>query len=510
MALKNTMAVIDGNVVGAPQSNGPTWEDNNTAGSKNLNRYPYSFVECNTNGITAHAYEDGTIIVNGTATATTDVSMHSRAQAGYVEEYNLFLPNGKYIISGCADGGKRDEKFVLACSCTKNGSSQWLGYCENSTDEVVIEVNGDDYNTDGADVGFFITIWAGTTLNNLVFKPMIRKFEDPNGTYEAYGASNQYLSKNKVDWEANSYLGAKNIIPFPYRSAYTPGATITLQGVTLTVNDDGSMTLDGTCSADSSFEFITSASSPQSYRIADELNKHSNWIFSGDIPSNLAGYTSLRLWGRVYTSNSLTTEQSFMIDDFGQGDNLGYSSIPTDYLPQYKYGTNRFEIPGTVTIYGIRMGIAIFAGVTYNNVTIKPMLRVAEDPDGTFKPYAMTNQQLSKIATPKKINCTLDSTKVTQGVLSGCQIGPIVILHLDAVKLKTSGSPLKINSSVLPRPVSGRALSNIRAGSQVSSSTSGSDMLSWVDSDGNVQVSAIADNVNYYFYGTYVYVTDQY
>lgn len=37
-------------------------------------------------------------------------------------------------------------------------------------------------------------------------------------------------------------------------------------------------------------------------------------------------------------------------------------------------------------------------GISVNNVTLKPMIRLASDPDSTFEPYAMTNKELTNLA----------------------------------------------------------------------------------------------------------------
>ena len=44
--------------------------------------------------------------------------------------------------------------------------------------------------------------------------------------------------------------------------------------------------------------------------------------------------------------------------------------------------------------------IVVKNGASISNLTFKPMLRLASDPDDTYQPYAMTNREL----TEEKIN----------------------------------------------------------------------------------------------------------
>ena len=121
------------------------------------------------NGITFTVRSDGSVNVNGTATANSSlyfVNLGTNALAPY-------LTSGtQYIVSGCPSGGS------------------------GSTYSLQIEVNG-SWKTDlGSGVSFTYTsggedraqiyIASGTTISNKVFYPMIRLASETDATYEPY------------------------------------------------------------------------------------------------------------------------------------------------------------------------------------------------------------------------------------------------------------------------------------------------------------------------------------
>ena len=160
---------------GSGPPNGPAWWDNLTcsAGSsalpympyfsglknaffkeivstgRNLIPYPYNETTVTKNGITFTVNNDGTVTVNGTATARSDFIL-----ANYIS----VTVGASYFLSGCPSGGATD-KFILFLY---DGSK---GYADISAGwHVVAEKNN---------FSIRIIIYEGTTVNNLVFKPML-------------------------------------------------------------------------------------------------------------------------------------------------------------------------------------------------------------------------------------------------------------------------------------------------------------------------------------------------
>lgn len=128
------------------------------------------------NGITFTVNDDGTVTVNGTATAQAVLKINQ----------TLILENGNYKLNGCPEGGSSSTyRFRLYRTNTNAipdiGSGAFFEITEN------IKFNYLD-----------MAIEEGTKISNLVFKPMIIKGTEEK-LYEPYGAmpSPGFPSKTK-------------------------------------------------------------------------------------------------------------------------------------------------------------------------------------------------------------------------------------------------------------------------------------------------------------------------
>lgn len=143
-------------------------------------------------------------------------------------------------------------------------------------------------------------------------------------------------------------LGAKNLLK-------VASTTQTVNGVTFTVNDDQTITVNGTASAT-----ITYVIAPNAQAI---LIPDGTYVLSG-CPSG-GGATTFDLRWYLYSSGKSAYDQ-------GSG-----ASVAKD---------------GNTTSSNV--AIVIKSGVTANNLVFKPMVRPAEITDSSFKPYAPTNREL--------------------------------------------------------------------------------------------------------------------
>lgn len=172
------------------------------------------------NGITFTVNSDKTVNVNG----TNDTSANSSL---IINRYDL--SPGTYILNGCPSGGASNT-YRLAIQET--GSYSVLGSIDigNGSGEFTIDT------TTSVQIDIFIQ--KGLTINNLLFKPMLREATIADDTYEQYGASpsTDYLSKIEN-------LEGENICP-------SLNTTRTINGVTFTKNKDGSITMNGTATAE--------------------------------------------------------------------------------------------------------------------------------------------------------------------------------------------------------------------------------------------------------------------
>lgn len=179
-----------------------------TVSGKNLLTYPYNETTKTVNGITFTDNGDGTITVNGTATANATFSLSSKI---------VYKSGVDYVISGCPNGG--DRKFKI------KGNSDG--------------VNADDVGygktfsfSKDTECSVSILIYKDATVENLIFRPQIELGTTPTA-YEPPITGR----------ELTLAVSGKNLIN-------NIQATGTVVGVTVTKNDDGTVTINGTTTGD--------------------------------------------------------------------------------------------------------------------------------------------------------------------------------------------------------------------------------------------------------------------
>lgn len=159
-------------------------------GVKNL--LPVTAVTTTVNGITFTVNSDGTIKANGTATGTTPFVFSSR---------NISL-NGDYVLTGCPSGGATNTYRMDVR--TEGGGQEWY----DTGDGVTCSLNGQYY--------FVIRIEDGVTVNNLIFKPMLRDARYANETYQQHAMTNLELTYYHYTREIkltvnSSYVSSSNL-----------------------------------------------------------------------------------------------------------------------------------------------------------------------------------------------------------------------------------------------------------------------------------------------------------
>ena len=184
---------------------------------KNLIPYPYVNTTKTINGITFTDNGDGTITVNGTATANATFRIDK--DFGFEKE-------GNYFLSGCPSGGGIDSFYI-----------NWF---QNHTGVTIKNYN--DYGSGiiipyqhifSENNSLAIAIIAGTTVNNLVFRPQL-ELGDTATAYEP-PITGRGLTVN---------VSGKNLVPYPYNRA-----SGTYNGIELIVHDDGRFDMSGTATA---------------------------------------------------------------------------------------------------------------------------------------------------------------------------------------------------------------------------------------------------------------------
>lgn len=171
-----------------------------------------------------------------------------------------------------------------------------------------------------------------------------------NDAEQLFGAVGTSLKKHAAEIADNvNVYGAKNLIPYPYYNT-----TKTHNGVTFTDNGDGTVTANGTASANAVFYML--------YNSTGEIDA-GDYILNG-CPEGGGNSSYVVAWWNNTTQSG--------------GSDIG-AGIPLSYN-----GTDMLTV--TITVYN---------GAHLDNVLFKPMVRLASIEDGTYVPYAKTNKELT-------------------------------------------------------------------------------------------------------------------
>jgi hypothetical protein len=152
-------------------------------------------------------------------------------------------------------------------------------------------------------------------------------------------------------WKAQNVLGAKNLLRFPYASA-----SQTNNGVEFTVNNDGSIVINGAATADTIFALASNVHGTS----RETLLKCGSMILSGGVSDDIY----INFWNAK-----------------GDGGNVASK-------------TNSATITFENQSAGFNIVIIVKSGAVADNITMYPMLRLASDPDDTWTPYAPSNKDL--------------------------------------------------------------------------------------------------------------------
>ena len=260
---------------------------------------------------------------------------------------------GKQIkISGCPKGGSDAYHIQAYRANSVDGST---GTIKEYGNGVIF-----DWLNDGSGIKAKVSVVLRKDLEMegpLEFYPMIT-LTNYQGDYVSYAKTNNELTANTIGLLDNvNKNGAKNLLPFDLNelkrlntSGTWNGTSYTNNGVTFVINSDNTISTSGTSSARFGFTI---------YLDYDARNM----IMSGCPQGGARATYSLQ-----YSNYS---DQSFA--DIGNG----------------------YTIPSAINTGTWRVVIWIEAGAVLDNLTFKPMLRLASDIDSTYQPYAMTNQQMT-------------------------------------------------------------------------------------------------------------------
>lgn len=264
---------------------------------KNLLKYPYADTTKTVNGITFTDNGDGTITVNGTATANTTFTLFN----------NYMYKSGvNYVISGCPNG---------------DGSAYKLkGNAEGANADDVGNGKSFLFEKD-TDCSICILIYRNATVDNLVFRPQLELGPAPTA-YEPPITGR----------ELTLAVSGKNLI----NNIQTTGTVV---GVTVTKNDDGTVTINGTTTGDLWLLFDDKC----------RVVKDKTYTFSMGFDASVGIMFGVRSGDNAQSYLSTGTSGSFVAPETGICRIRGYakSGITFDNLTIYP----QLEIGSTATPY---------------------------------------------------------------------------------------------------------------------------------------------------------------
>lgn len=149
----------------------------------NLLRYPYYHSTFTRNGVTFTDNGDGTVTVNGTATART--LFRCRVSSDFT------LPKGAYTLSGCPSGGSTSTYYINSDFYNK---STWVMGIADKGESATKDSSSKEYTGVSCD----IVIMPGTVCNNLLFKPMINLGTKAASQYYPYKEPTTYALPEAV------------------------------------------------------------------------------------------------------------------------------------------------------------------------------------------------------------------------------------------------------------------------------------------------------------------------
>lgn len=418
-----------------------------TSQGRNIIPYPYSQTTKTVYGVTFTDNKDGSIGISGTQDGST-----SRPYMGVSIWWGTDKKEGNIKIDA-------NTYFTISANCSSdNAGIRYYVYDESGSKLADNIVYGTATKTLKFDVDTWVALCIETAANSETYDCICKPQLELGTIAHAYEPSIESNVNLKKEIDKTSTLQGQNLIPYPYDG--TEGNT---NGITWTVNDDGSVTANGTASKEAPYSLI--------------------------YPYNLSTMKSLQLGNTYIISDGLTDEQHT---------NVGYMQLvrydknnPTNW----KYGVSSMKGTEIYTAndentlqYGIRL--IIRNGATANNITFKPMLEVGT-MSHEYQPTTLSNPTLKKeigsALQPESI-VNNQTTTVAGFALDARQANP----NIDGSLAKQISD---LNGSLNSKKIPSFGIENIFTGNPFCIVNNGSDVISvqtdWDIDNGGYRVKNI-------------------
>ena len=177
------------------------------------------------NGLDVKVNSDKSVTINGTATQSTELRLATN--------YNL-EENIKYILQGCPQGGNLESTYRLQTNQYYDNISH---FSHDIGQGIEFTYNAKSSNSNNVS----IIIGKDYVAKNLIFKPMITTIENEYKPYQPYGQIEvKQIGKNLFD----------------INNQYKFGQSFEHKGIKVTYNDDYSITLNGTVTANGDIDVV--------------------------------------------------------------------------------------------------------------------------------------------------------------------------------------------------------------------------------------------------------------
>lgn len=304
--------------------------------SKNLIPYPFIYGTLDSHGITFTDNKDGTITLKGKNDGT-ELSNYNLFNTS--DKLSFLKPNTDYYLSCNLDNIIKSLRTVKSDGTYKYYSYGNINFPPDETpDRLFIQIKTTDT----------------TTYDNTVVKLQI-ELGTTATTYEPYNSDIQNVH-------------SKNLLPFPYTGLKNVGVTEELNGVNFTLNEDGSVLIDGTASAGT-------------VKYVYQNTKDLLGLKSGDV-----------ITGSKYVSDS------------SQLSNFNLTFNYYDSTTKMKDGMTLGSVTNkTTTITDDYVGWGIYfyipSGKTISNLLVKPQLEIGSTAtyyEKYHEPYPLVVKELGK------------------------------------------------------------------------------------------------------------------
>lgn len=329
------------------------WKAQEFLGVKNLLPYPYKNGEksVTVQGIT-FTENEGVIHMSGTATGWAAYHIV------YKKAVAPFKNGGAYRVYFADESIHSGINFQILGILADNSSDTLVNIADVQSHEMRITKDYVSYT-------IAIVVSPNTVLDDNVVHPMIQFLADENMFWEKPVKTNTELT-NKLNsitdiWDIQGEMGAKNILPIPY----TAQSGIDTNGITLTYDSDGAITLNGTSTNYAVFNLFLGT------KLFEENRKYT--CYFKEEYSSLPSGVGVQIWS-LNSDNSTKTNYAILNNTLLKPRVFTYADSED-------------------TLCTVR--VVINPNVTLSNMKLHVMLQHAEDPYNVWTPYAKTNKKLT-------------------------------------------------------------------------------------------------------------------